>query len=321
MEVNSIDEAFLDLTHLASQNIENELCKIQKFIYQNLGLPISIGLAPNKTLAKIAGLFAKKSQGIFNYLALESKQKQQLLERVLVADIWGVGKQNQKKLNSLGIYTALELQKFDSSIIQKNLGITGSRLQYELRGLACLEIKPNPKPKKQIISSASFAQKIEKLTLLEQALASHIEIASQKLRAQNSVAGSISIFIQTSPWNRSPYYFKSEQAVFSTAHDSAAHFIKVAKAMLKTIYQENLAYQKTGVSLNQIIPKQAQSSLFQTECNSQSSHLIDQINKQHGAKTLRYGACGLNTSTWQPQKTHASPNYNSSWQELLLVKN
>jgi len=325
LEVYSIDEAFLDLTQVPKLEQSSFIQKIKKEIYQNFGIPVSIGLAPNKVLAKIASKKAKKSDGTFNYFNLDAQGVVQMLSQIKVQDIWGIGRQCSKKLNSMGVYTAQEFKNSDIGIIKKKFGVVGSRIQYELKELYCIELEDCVSNKKQIISSKSFGSTVTKLNDLEQAVSTFVTTACSKLRAQNSYARSISVFIQTNRFSEEKQYFNSRSAVLSIGQNSTSVFISAAKKLLKAIFLNGFKYKKAGISLSMIENIQnSQDVLMETadfKTNPALVKIMDDINSLYGKNTLLYAACGkLEKRKFTPRSEKKSQKFTSSWKELLTVK-
>lgn len=325
LEVYSIDEAFLDLTQVPKIEQSSFIQKIKKEIYQNFGIPVSIGLAPNKVLAKIASKKAKKSDGTFNYFNLDAQGVVQMLSQIKVQDIWGIGKQYSKKLNSMGVYTAQEFKNSDIGIIKKKFGVVGSRIQYELKELYCIELEECVSNKKQIISSKSFGRTVTKLNDLEQAVSTFVTTACSKLRAQNSYARSISVFIQTNRFSEEKQYFNSRSAVLSIGQNSTSVFISAAKKLLKAIFITGFKYKKAGISLSMIENTQNSQDVLMEPTDFKTNpalvKMIDDINSVYGKNTILYAACGkLEKQKFTPRSEKKSQKFTSSWKELLTVK-
>ena len=325
LEIYSIDEAFLDLTQVPKVEQSSFIQKIKKEIYQNFGIPVSVGLAPNKVLAKIASKKAKKSDGTFNYFNLDAQGVVQTLSQIYVQDIWGIGRQCSKKLNSMGVYTAQELKNYDIGLVKKKFGVVGSRIQYELKELYCIELEDCVSNKKQIISSKSFGSTLTKLNDLEQAVSNFVTTACSKLRGQNSYARSISVFIQTNRFSEEKQYFNSRSAVLSIGQNSTSVFISVAKKLLKAIFLNGFKYKKAGISLSMIENTQnSQDVLMETndfKTNPALVKIMDDINSVYGKNTVLYAACGkLEKQKFTPRSEQKSQKFTSSWKELLTVK-
>ena len=324
LEVYSIDEAFLDLSHIPPEQCCNYLQKIQKQIYHNTGIPVSVGLGASKTQAKVAASMAKKQSGTFNFLALSHNQEKELLKTILVEDIWGIGRRSANKLKAFGIYTAYDFIQADPQLVLKKLTVVGSRLQYELRGFPCLEIEQEAKAKKQIISSRSFGVTTTKLHDLESAVALFVSRAAQKLREQNSVTRYISVCIRSNPFAKfEPFTIASDHAVLAQATNSTPILTKIAKKLLSKIFKPGVAYKKAGIALQMISPaKNLQHTMFRKfQSSSKLDRLMDLLNQSQQNPNLYYASQKPQKSAkWSMQRNLLSPKYTSSWQELLLVK-
>lgn len=323
IEIYSIDEAFLDLSHIPAPKCTEYLENMRDKIYQLVGIPVSIGLGPNKTLAKVAASYAKQKAGVLNYNALSQIQQDELLRKLLVADVWGIGKRSASKLKALGIYTAYELRQAPTNLISNKLTVVGSRLQYELQGYTCLEIETHTQNKKQIISSRSFGSTTNQLSDLEAAVSLFVSRACQKLRQQNSLARSLSVYIRSNPFSKNePLTSLSDLAILPQASNSTPVFIKTAKRLLQKIFQQGVFYKKAGIALGMIQDTSQQTGIFMTDPkNSKLDGIIDQLNRSCQNPLLFYAAHQpTKKQTWQMQRSLMSQQYTSSWKELLLVK-
>ena len=195
IQVSSIDEAFL---HLELNNAEEGMRQARKTILQHTGIPVSIGIAPTKTLAKAANHVAKKDPAKNGVFSLESSSLQEeVLRRMPVEDIWGVGRQISKFLNLSGIISAWDLRNTDDSWIKKHLTVVALRTVWELRGISCLQLEEVTPDKKSIISSKAFGRLVLTLEELQEATATYMGRAAEKLRRQSSLATSIGVHIES----------------------------------------------------------------------------------------------------------------------------
>jgi len=203
IEIYSIDEAFLDLSQCKRYNLTDYGHKIRSTIKQWTGIPVSIGIAETKTLAKIANKIAKKSvkaEGVLNLTA--SHYQNRALEITDVEDVWGIGRSYSRFLKKYGIHNALQLRDADDNFIKKKMGITGVRLLQELRGVSCYALEHSPSPKKGITVPRTFKNSIESLDDLKEAVATYVSIGAEKLRKERSVAGVLMVFLKASCCNQ-----------------------------------------------------------------------------------------------------------------------
>ena len=321
MEVYSIDEAFLRLDYLQPRNLY-EYCKtIREKILQWTGIPVSIGIAPTKVLAKIANHVAKKqTDGVFD---IRCQQKQDDILKSLDTDkIWGIARSWSERLNSMSIYKASELRDASPPIIRKHLSVVGERILRELKGQSCIDLE-TIQPKKNIMSSKSFGKPITKKEPIEEALSNYAARACEKLRKQNSRAQAVHVFIQTNGFRETDRQYNNVIThTLTTPTSDTRIIIEAAKFCLSRIYKHGYRYKKTGIMLLDLIPiSLEQKQLFVDFDHRPGDHLmkvVDHINKDHGPDTLFFGAQGV-TRAWKMRCGSRSPRYTTQWDELLMV--
>lgn len=325
MEIYSIDEAFLSLNGFKKESLHQYAVDIKKTVYQNTGIPVSIGIGPTKVLAKIANHYAKNNksstQGVVNLFDL--KNVDVILKQIPVSEIWGIGRQSAKKLEAFKIKTAFDLKNANERMIQKILTITGRRIIEELRGVSCITLELDQADKKQIVSSRSFGKQVYKLEELKEAIANHVTTASEKLRKQKCITKSILVFVQTNPYKNVPQYYNSATMDLLSGTSATNKLIKYAFNCLDSIYKEGFEYKKVGIILLDIQKKSAsQLDLFSSHDNSQDDVLmdaLDNVNAIQGKGTLKFAACGIDLF-WKMLSEMKSPNYSTRWSDLLRVK-
>ncbi|HMB93376.1 MAG TPA: Y-family DNA polymerase [Rhodothermales bacterium] len=318
VEVYSIDEAFL---HLAGNGqAEGQAREARQRVLQWTGIPTSIGIAPTKTLAKIANRFAKKHpewEGVFDMT--QRKDVDDLLHIVTVEDVWGIGTQRRKLLNKHGIHTARELRDANEKWIQQRLTITGLRTVYELRGISCLPLEEVPTPKKGITSSRSFGEPVTDLGPLSEAVSSYVTRAAEKLRGQVSICGMLTVFITTKDFGKGPHYTNSRTATLPEPTAYTPLLIRYAEACLEKIYRPGYRYRKAGVMLTAIQPKgSTQAHLFESADHSVNGALmevVDEINGRWGRGTVFFAASGTKQA-WAMKQVQRSPRYTTRWEEV-----
>ncbi|MBS0626259.1 MAG: Y-family DNA polymerase [Verrucomicrobia bacterium] len=319
MEVYSIDEAFLSMNQLS----ELEAVEMRRIVKKWTGLPISIGAAMTKTLAKAANKIAKKSkEGVC--LLLDPKKIQEFLERTPPEDLWGIGSGLATKLKRKGIYTAAQFRDCDDQWLKKMVGLGGYKTALELRGIACFELVDEPEKKQSILCSRSFGQKVEKLEDLLESVASFASRAAEKLREQESQASFLSVFLSTSPFQE-PYISKSCHVQLPNATDFTPDLIAAAKEGLEKIFVPGHAYKKAGVLLADLTDR----SICQfdaltpnpgREKKQKAMQALDQINARYDKQAVRFAAEGLE-QPWRSLRATASPKYTTSWHDILVIKN
>lgn len=319
IEIYSIDEAFLNLKKL-NKNSVDEFCEmLQKTIKQYTGIPVSIGIGPSKTLAKLANHIAKRElkQPTFNIL-----HNMSWLKTINIDKIWGIGSRWTKKLNQLNIKTAYDLSLTSPNFMRKKFNVALARTVLELQQHACLKLE-EVAPKKQIMSSQSFAIPQTDMAAISQALSSYCAKASEKLRKQHSVAKRIDVFIRTNPFRKDLPQYNASVGVSLVIPTSDVRIITYwAKACLKQIFKTGYLYKKAGISLHEITPSAVlQSDLFNPEAKEQANQLmkiLDEINKKYGRGTIKLAAEGTPQQN-RIQSHHCSPCYTTRWSDLPIV--
>jgi len=325
-EIYSIDECFLDLSGFAHFDRVAHAQAMRRQVRQWVGIPVCVGIAPTKTLAKLANHCAKKDlageDGVCDFGALSKSEYEALLASLPVEEIWGVGRKLTARLNSLGIRTVKALRDADARTLRENFSVVMERAILELRGVSCLELEEVAPAKQQIISSRSFGTYVTTLPGLEEAVATYIARAAEKLRAQDSVAGAVEVYIRTNPFGeKQPQYQRAIAVPLTQATSDTIRLTRAALWGLKRIFKPGYAYQKAGVMLMEIAPAgQLQGVLFEpsTTARSRLMEVIDEANALWGSGTLKLAAEGVEKS-WQMKRGLKSPSYTSQWDELPRV--
>lgn len=322
MEVYSIDEAFLLLDVFDTLSCCQ---KIRSTILKYTGIPISIGIGPTKTLAKVANDLAKKDS-YQNICSLENREVQEkILQQLPVEDVWGIGRRTADFLHRQNIHTAGEFKDSDDYWIKKNLSVVGLRMAWELRGISCLSMEETPPPKKSITCSRSFSRLISNLDELLEAIATYTATAGEKLRNQNSLASYMDVFLMTSKHHNHPYYANQMQIVFPEPSDYTPKLIHYAKEGLRRIFHAEMLYKKTGLTLGGLVSNQAyQLDLFvggnkQQEKEETLMQIVDQLNLKYGRKVVKTAAEGIE-QPWKSKRENHTPHYTTCWNELLTIK-
>lgn len=330
LEVYSIDEGFLDLTGVypCSKDPIAYGQRIRKTVVRNTGIPVCVGMGPTKTLAKLANFAAKRWPQTEGVLDLSDPVRREKLMRIVpVGEVWGIGSRTTAKLNQLGIHTVWDLATQPSKRIQAQFNVVVARTVMELNGIACLELEEIAPDKQQIVCSRSFSRRITEYTELSQAMAEFCSRAAEKLRRQQSVAGCITIFIRTSPFNpQEPQYQRSASIKLDAATQDTRMIVATANRMLKELFRPGYNYQKCGVQLSHIQPETmpGQINLFEfadtnlTAENRPLMKAVDQINRRF-PKAISLAATGFDKS-WKPKAERISPRYTTDWRELVRVK-
>ena len=323
VEVYSIDEAFLHLSAIAGMTLTEYGGQLRRTVQRWTGIPVSIGIGPTKTLAKVAGRVAKKNAALQGVFDISGADVDEILGRFAAADVWGIGRRLAERLALSGITTALDLKNCGDEWLRRNLSITGLRTAMELRGISCISLEECPVNRKSIASSKSFGCQVESLAALKEALATYVEQAAVRLRTQHALANSLEISISTNRFSKTtvPY---SGRRVITLPEPTASSTVLINHALpaLADLYQPGLRYQKAGVVLFGLVPESYyQPNLF-TGQDKKSGPLmaaLDRINGKWGRCTIQHAAAGL-TKPWRNRQQKKSAAYTTSWQELPVVK-
>lgn len=327
-EVYSIDECFLNFPGWQPDELLSHAHLVRDRVKKWTGIPVSIGLAPTKTLAKAANKVAKKAKGI--HLIRNSQDIDSLLENLPAEDLWGIGRQYNKLLKTNNIQTALQFKNLPDGWIQKHMTIMGLRLAYELRGISCLPLEKVQQTKKAICTSRSFGQYVSAYTEMEEVAANFAFKCCEKLRKEGTAASVVTVFIHTNSFNTTlPQYSNSRTLRLPVASDSTPEIIHYVLKALKAIYRPGYAYKKAGVIVTGIVPSNAvQQDLFDQVDRAKQLQLmqtVDEINKKTGTgkgifnSQVKFAVQTHATKEvhWPMQRKYLSPCYTTRWEEVL----
>ena len=344
IEIYSIDEAFLNLKNFNIQSLQDEMFKIRERIYQWTGIPVSIGIGPTKTLAKLANKIAKKNSSNGVYILTVSTQLTHILSDMKLEDIWGVSKGWGNRLRSIGINNPRQLQQANPRQIRTLISVVGERIIYELRGQPCLALEEVIN-KKSITVSRSFGNMINDKDSLKKALANYVARAAEKLRYQDSVCGGIYVFINTNRFREQDLQYSNSATInFDELTDSTTIIIEKSFKLLENLYRPKYNYKKIGVTLLGLKQKDdgssdnyiIQGSLFIHNADQQihmsrscdRMKLIDNINTKMGKMTIFHGSQGVIKNSrniksepdkWRMRSCYKSPFYTTNWDDILRV--
>lgn len=324
LEVYSIDEAFLDLSHVKESELQQVGESIRATIKAHTGIPVCVGVAPTKTLAKLANKRAKKtSSGV--YLISTEKDRLAALENFPVEDVWGVGRQYKKLLESINIQDALSLSRLPEDFIKSNMAITGLRLVKELNGVSCLPLFSGSPEKKSIGTSRSFGKSISSYDKLSQALAVYAARCAAKLRKERSKAKFITVFASTNFFLKdTDQYSSSVNITLPVAVSSSQEIVHHALAGLKKIFRPGFQYKRVGVVLSGFVPlERVQQNLFVAPHFSDKkdfiSTLMDKVNSSYGQAKVKL-ASEVGETSWSMIQKRVSPCYTTRWRDIPIVR-
>ena len=330
IEVYSIDEAWIDLSHIAIACLSDYGREIRETVWRFTGIPVSLGIAKTKSLSKVATEIVKKQpsyHGVLSLVQSSSEELDELLENLSVQDVWGIGSRYSRLLQSRNILTARDLKYANQRWIRKHLTVVGERTVLELRGVACIPLETQPKPKKGIMTAKSFGKPVESEEELLEAISTYTARAAEKLRKQESAASCISVFLHTNAFKKdAPQYSNSISRVLPFPTSFTPDFLNVARKMAHSIYREGYAYSKCGVFLSKIVPQEVlQADLFgeySTEREYTKARLmcvVDLLNQWWGNNTIFFGAQGIDR-VWKMRQERRSPRYTTRWGEIVVVR-
>ena len=322
-EVYSIDECFVDLTGIPK--LREVSYAMRERVTKWTGIPVCVGIGPTKTLAKLANHVAKKhprSRGVFNYNALTEDQKARLLQRMPVEEVWGVGRKLTHKLSAHGVNTAYDLRHAHVPTLRAEFGVVMEKVQRELQEVACIDLQEIQPDRQQIISSRSFGSMVRELPVLQDALSTFVANACAKLRAQNSHAAVIQVFLQTNRFRKDlPQYMPSLAVPLPYPTNDSLEVNRWASYLCERMFKPEYQYKKAGIMLSEISPvTHRQGDLLEPETSSNSRLMLalDALNQRYGRGTVKVSTQGA-FKDWQMRQERRSPNYTTDWDEVPVV--
>lgn len=329
VEPYSIDEAFLRLDAPLRANLPQFSRALRATILRWTGISVSIGLAETRTLAKVANHVAKNRtayDGVFSLVRPEA-DIDAVLAGTPVDEVWGVGRGQAKRLRAEGVRTALDLKRAGDLWLRKRLTVAGWRTALELRGLPCIGEGNAPAPRKALMSSRSFANKVRERAMLAQALSCFAARAGARLRREGLVAGGMAVHIRTSRHESARFYDQTVQLRFPAPTADSLSLINAAMSGLERIYRPGFGYTKAGVMLFDLEAEdRLQGSLLvpeNAERRQRRERLmasLDAINRRFGRDAVAFGAQGLGEAPWHMRRKHCSPRLTTDWKELPLAR-
>ena len=330
IEVYSIDEAFLDFSAIPKATRYDYAFELHQTVKQWVGIPVSVGVAPTKTLAKVANHIAKKDPKVNFVLVLDNTPEKRsttddYLRKVAIGNVWGVGRRWAEQLNYNGIRTAFDLANADHRWIRNRYSVVLQRTAMELAGISCIEMEDAP-DRKQILVSRSFRPKVTDYHQLRQFVAGYVSRAAEKLRSQNSLTKNMTVFIRTKSDTRGnsvgTHYSNTRTINLSHYTADTATLIRATNWAVRQMYRQDTVYYRAGIMLNDLTPdKNQQLSLFSKanydELARKRMRLLDGVNRKFGSETLIFASEGKHR--WQMYQQHLSPAYTTRWDDLLVV--
>jgi len=326
-EVYSIDESFLDLTGIPADHTAYGR-EIRRAIRQYVGIPVCVGIASSKTLAKLANHVAKKNpryDGVCDLNGMTATEQDDLFAAIDVGEVWGVGRRSVGNLREMGIDTVLDLKRAPAKRLRAKFSVVFERIVAELNGTVCLEFEQVAPAKQQIICSRSFGTLTSHLPDMEQAVIAYTTRATEKLRQQHSLASGIQVYIRTNPHReQDPQHQQSILVPLPEPSDDTRLFCRAALHGLNRIYRGGYAYQKAGITLTEIIPASSRPrTLFDDVSGREKSHALmetlDRINRSMGSGTIKFLGEGTD-KLWAMRRQNVSKRYTTEWDELAICR-
>lgn len=322
LEVYSIDEAFLDVAGIA--DLEAHVRRLRATVLQWTGIPVSVGIAPTKVLAKVANRLAKKDPAAGGCRLLRDPAVQEdALQALALGDLWGVAKRMAAHLEAEGINTPLDLRAADPQLLRQRFGIVMQRLALELRGVSCLSLELVLPDRKSVIASRSFGRPITARADVEEAVASFTSRAAAKMRRQGLATAHLSAFIETNPFREQDKQYRASRGLtLPVATADTATLITAAHAALRAIWRDGYRYKKAGVMLVDLVKANSVGSgLFERRDDTRSlarMKALDGLNARFGRDTITMGRTGK-PRPWKLRSDRLSQRFTTHWEELLAV--
>ena len=321
MEVYSIDEAFLDFSDLADKE---RAIQIKKKVQMWTGIPVSIGIAKTKTLAKVANHIAKKYTKVGCFMFDDEDLIRRALNVFPVEDLWGIGRKHAKRLKEFGIHTALRFRETDINWVKRHFSINAVKLQKELKGAICYPLETTIQRKKNICTARSFGKEIKELSKLREVVSSHANTCATKLRKEKSCCSTISVFLSTNPFKpQAKQYHPYRVFNLDVPTNDSIEIVKFALKGLDQIYRSDCIYKKAGVIVGRTIPEsQVQLSLFDNldrDKRREINSVVDTINKKMGRNKVKLAVQGSGRK-WRLRQERLSPCYTTRFSDILEVR-
>lgn len=324
LEVYSIDEAFLQLQGMEHIDLFAYGLRMRKQVVKSTGIPISVGIAPNKTLAKVANRIAKKfaerTNGVY---CIDSETKRlKALKWLAIEDVWGIGRRHAIRLKNRGVVSALDFTQLSDEWVKNHMTVVGLRLKKELEGNPVHELTETAPDKKMIATTRSFEKNYSSLSDLQERVSTFAVSCAEKLRKQNGYCRSLTVFIQTAHYRKElPQYGRSILLHLPYPSQSTPDIMQQALKGLKMIYKSGYAFKKAGVILMDIIPANAlQMSLFTKPDHRHPALMraVDKLNSKHGQAIVKY-ACQDMKRTWKMKQEKLSPRYTTKLSDIITI--
>lgn len=325
LEVYSIDEAFMDLSGIGPKQLGRLAKKIRATVGQATGIPVSIGIAPTKTLAKMANRYAKKTnKEVGVHCATTTDDIRQILLATAIDDVWGIGRQHSARLKKMGVNMAADLLRVPEDWMRSNMSVVGQRLLNELKGISCIPLEEAVPAKQNICTSRSFGKLLTDLAHIKEAVASHAAKCAAKLRRENTCAGAVHVFVETNRFREQDAQYTGALTIpLSVATNNTQEIMFYAIAALNRIYRPGYNYKKAGVIVMNIVPEaEVQQGLFDQRDRTGEKTItaaVDGINRSWGRDLVKYAVQGTGEQ-WKLRREHLSECYTTRLDQVKTVR-
>ena len=324
IEIYSIDEAFLDLESITNNPVK--WCKkIRQTIFKWVGIPVSIGIGPTKTLAKVANKIAKSditTKGVFSLYNTNDVEIDMVLQNIHIEDVWGIGRQWSKMLHINKIFNALELKKSSEIWIRKKMGITGLRTLKEIKGIPCHRLELEPIQSKSVRCSRTFGRAVGEKEKVFDAIRLFVQIAASKIRKKKLACRAIQVFVSTDRFNKNiEQYSNSAVSTLITPTSDSIVLVLEARRIFNRLWKDRYLYRKGGVLLLDLFPKQTIIPGFFPDTKKENYQLmqaIDKINEKFGRNCLELGIKSKK-SEWKMKQHNVSSKFTTRWKDIIKV--
>lgn len=321
-EVYSIDEAFLGLHGVPQEQLQPFGHQVRQRVQRDQGITVCVGVAPSKTLAKLANYAAKKWPATGGVVVLTDPRRAKLLPLLPVDEVWGVGRRLTKRLQAKGIHSAADLAAMSPRLARDSFSVVLERTVLELRGESCIPLEDAPPPKQQIVVSRSFGARITEPGPMLEAVATYAARAAEKLRQEGLQAGALNVFMHTSPFAPDePHYSNSGSTRLLRPSSDSRDLVAAARGLAEVIWRDGFRFMKAGVMLLELTPSgQPQDDLFAPPPRDpRLMATVDRINRA-GLGATFVAAQGRGSGKWKMQRGRLSPSYTTSWSGLPKAK-
>lgn len=324
IENYSIDESFLNLGEFREREVEQLARYLRERVHRWVGIPTCVGIAPTKTLAKVANFIAKKRPQYRGVCDLRSSQvRAELLPTVPVDEVWGIGSASATKLIKIGVQTAADLAALDPDNARALMTVTGGRTVYELRGISCLPLELMEPTRKGIAVTRSFGAPVTSWQQMREAIASYATRAAEKMRQYNVAAGNIFVFMHTNTFNKDPFYSNGASARFSETTNDTGEVVALSVRLGERLWRDGFRYAKCGVMITELLPgttlQRALWGELEHERRARAWKVMDRLNATLGRDTVRILGAGRRDACWKLRAQYISPRWTTRWDELPKV--